>query len=60
MATRYEGYTYARWMIALDQRVRERTGLSASDLPDYQFRDAYEDDREAKDCADELLEQEGF
>jgi hypothetical protein len=34
---------FAQWMHSVDLTIQRITGLSADDLPDYCYRDAYED-----------------
>lgn len=35
--------TFEEWMKAVDQAVQSSIGVSVHDLPDYAFRDAYDD-----------------
>jgi hypothetical protein len=35
--------TYEAWKLQVNRHVVEQTGLDADDLPDYRFRDDYED-----------------
>mgnify|MGYP001606131364 FL=1 len=48
-APRVEAYAreqaYQQWMHKLEARIGARTGLSYLDLPDYAYRDAFEDGR---------------
>jgi hypothetical protein len=35
--------TYEQWKIQVDRHVLEQVGLYADDLPDYRYRDDYND-----------------
>jgi hypothetical protein len=35
-------YTFAEWLIRVDRIVQDQTGLGAEDLPDWNYREAYE------------------
>jgi Ni,Fe-hydrogenase III component G len=35
--------TYEQWKLQVDRHVQEQVGLSADDLPDYRYRDDYDD-----------------
>jgi hypothetical protein len=35
--------TFEQWKVQVDRHVLEQCGLHADDLPDYRYRDAYED-----------------
>lgn len=35
--------SFEAWKIQVDRHVMEQVGLSADDLPDYRYRDDYED-----------------
>jgi hypothetical protein len=39
-----EDLLFQQWMKNVDLIIQRKTGLSAYDLPDYCYRDAYEDD----------------
>lgn len=47
--------TFQTWMATLDSIVGKRTGLSVNDLPDWTFRDAYEDELTPSQAASEFL-----
>lgn len=36
--------SFEEWMRKVDQLVQSRVGLSAHDLPDWRYRDAYDDE----------------
>lgn len=48
------------WMDEVDQAVLDIAGCSVHDLPDYLFRDAFQDGESPRHVACELLQQEGF
>jgi hypothetical protein len=53
MTDRYE-LDFDRWLLLVDAHLKRMIGVGVYDLPDYQFRDAYEDDAQAMEIADEL------
>ncbi len=56
--------TFDEWMKKLDDLVEGRLGLSIHDLPDMNFRDAYDDGKSPRDFFKEdfrdALEEEGY
>lgn len=50
---------YSRWMEKVDQEVSRLSGVSAYELADYCFIDAYEDGLEPHDAAMEALINDG-
>lgn len=47
--------TFEEWMKAVDQAVQNSIGVSVHDLPDYAFRDAYDDGVSAKRVAKRVI-----
>jgi len=47
--------TFEVWMNKVDASVSRRAGLGAYDLPDWMYRDAYDDDMSPEDAATEAL-----
>lgn len=43
--------SYDEWMLAVDANVQRLCGLSADDLPDYCYADAYDDGRSPSEVA---------
>ena len=59
--TNGNGLTFPRWMDGVDREIHRRTGgLSHRDLADYAYRDAWADEISERECADEVLSEEGF
>lgn len=57
MTTHPSGLDYDRWMLLVDAHVVRMIGVHVLDLPDFQFRDAYDDEQEAIDVATEIVER---
>jgi hypothetical protein len=53
-------YTFASWMKEVDEHVSAISGLGVNDLSDYPFSDAFNDERDALEVAEELLEENDF
>ena len=56
------GRTYDEWTAEADKRVKQRVGfgLGLSDLPDGPSWDAWNQEQDPAEYADQLLEDEGF
>ncbi len=52
--------TFKEWMRDVNIWIGEQVGLSADDLPDYGFYDAYEDAVEPEEAAAECLDAAGY
>jgi len=52
--------TYEDWMRRVDKCVEAIAGVSVYDLPDYCFRDAYEDGRRPSSVARDALKEAGW
>lgn len=48
------------WMGQVDMAVHDTVGLSVYDLPDYPFRDAFEDGLDPEGVAEEVLFEAGW
>jgi hypothetical protein len=48
-------FNYDEWYVILDAIIQLRTGLCLADLPDYNFKDAYDDLVSPLEAADEIL-----
>lgn len=51
---------FAIWMHALDRAVQRRVLMSAYDLEDWNYRDAYDDDMTPRDAAIAMLDANGY
>lgn len=51
---------FLAWMRLVDKAIRARCGLSLSDLPDWRYRDAFEERMSPAKVAREVLREEGF
>jgi uncharacterized protein DUF5419 len=51
--------TFEEFMQAVDVQVMRRVGVSYLDLPDFRYRDAYDDEMSPAECASEVI-AEGF
>lgn len=51
---------FAIWMDRVDRIVWSRAGVSIYDLPDCPFRDWHDDERTAREAAEEALENAGW
>jgi hypothetical protein len=52
--------TFEEWMKKVDVAVESIAGCSVHDLPDFCFRDAYDDGRNPASVARETLVEAGF
>lgn len=54
--------TFQEWMNKVDGELVNRCGMTSSDLPDYNYRDMYDDEVPFNDTdmIDEILEEAGF
>jgi hypothetical protein len=50
---------WERWMEAVDMEVQRLCGMSADDLADYAYRDAYDDGADPAEVAREALAADG-
>jgi hypothetical protein len=48
--------TFDAWMSAVDDALVRKTGVSSADLPDWTYRDAYEDGLTPQEAADAAVE----
>jgi hypothetical protein len=48
---------FERWMLLVDEHCRQILGVHVHDLPDYPFRDAYNDDVSALEVVDHLIKR---
>lgn len=55
-----DGLTFDAWMAAVDKAIARVCGLSALDLADYHYWDAWSDGCDPTEVAEEVLEEEGF
>jgi len=56
-----EEVSFEGWMKEVDQIISTATGMSIHDLPDMQFRDAYDnDDTPEEFCIDQLGIEDGM
>lgn len=51
---------FGLWMSKVDREIARVCGFTHEDLPDYCYRDAFEDERSPKEVAWEVLEEAGF
>lgn len=51
---------FTQWLVLLDRYVREMTGASLADLPDYPTRDAYDEGLSASEVAEDLYRRGWF
>ena len=49
--------TFEQWMDSVDQAVDDSIGCSVYDLPDFAFRDAYDDGRTPEAVAREVINE---
>ena len=47
--------TFEDWMAAVNTHIQRRTGLDRDDLPDWNYRDAYDDDMSPSEAAREAV-----
>ena len=47
--------TCEQWMKEVDSLISRQIGLGANDLPDFLYRDAYDDGRTTKSVAREVI-----
>lgn len=52
--------TFAKWMKEVDAEVSRISGLGVNDLSDFCFADAFNDERDPVEVAEELLEENDF
>ena len=52
--------TFEEWMRDVDLAVEAISGVSTLDLPDWGYRDAFEDGLTADEAADAILEENEF
>jgi hypothetical protein len=55
MDTQTTTQSFEQWKRNVDLIIQRKTGLSADDLPDYCYRDAYEDDLSALTAANRAI-----
>ena len=60
--TNEHGQTFAEWKRQVSANVEARAGLGCDDLPDYCYRDMFDDGIPAddEDMIDEILENAGW
>lgn len=51
---------FAAWLEAVDARVLQRTAVGIFDHPDYLWRDAFDNDSDPTDAADDFISAEGI
>lgn len=51
---------FSAWMRAVDREVERLSGMGIADLPDWHFRDAFDEDVPPEAAAAEVLEEAGF
>lgn len=47
--------TFSEWMTIANERVYNEIGIGISELPDWNWRDAYDDGRSVKSAVKEFL-----
>lgn len=52
--------TFASFMKDVDREVARISGLGVYDLSDFNFKDAFDDERDPNEVAHELLEENDF
>jgi hypothetical protein len=52
--------SFLAWMRKVDAALEARCGLTSGDLADFAYRDAFEDECDPEEVADEVLEENGF
>ena len=52
--------SYDAFMKRVDRVIEHECGLSYLDLPDYAYRDAYDDDADPRETALQALDNAGF
>jgi hypothetical protein len=56
----YNDLSFEQWMEQVDEAVQAMVGCSVYDLPDYCFRDAYEEGRRPRSVARDVLKEAGY
>lgn len=51
---------FKKWKDQVDAALEKLCGLSSDDLPDYCYRDEFEDDAEPEEAARNALREAGF
>jgi len=51
---------FASWMKDVDRELTRISGLGVNDLADFAFADAFNDERDPLEVAEEMLQEEGF
>lgn len=52
--------SFEDWMAQVDREVEKIAYVSVYDLPDYMFRDAYDDGEKPENVAKRVLEEAGW
>jgi hypothetical protein len=51
---------FQAWMREVDAAMEAEVGMGHADLPDWNYRDAFDDGMDAADAADEALAEAGW
>lgn len=52
--------TFANYMRDIDNLITAKSGLGVNDLADYNYRDAFNDEVDPEEVADEILAENNF